>query len=111
MIPVFTGARANAILSKDTANVRSAYADAVVDAMSKATYGNSGKLEVEIDVTQLNIDKSTTVTSQSNNIRIYTTGATNGNWSGHPDSNLINVDVDIKLTVTTGKNESFVING
>lgn len=51
MIPVFGSSRESAILSKDAANIRAAYAEAVVNAMSDGkNYDSSGHLTVKFDV-------------------------------------------------------------
>jgi len=107
MIPVFSGARANAILAKDTANIRSAYADEVVKAMTTSTYGDSGKLKVEIDARELGIDDSTEVKLNNGSISITNKNATNGN--SNKTTNLIIVDTDVHLTLIT-KDKTYVFN-
>jgi len=49
MVPVFGASRDSAILARDAANLRSAYAEAVATAMTDSTkFDDEGKLEVDI---------------------------------------------------------------
>jgi len=62
MLPVFGKSRADAIQAKDASNVRSAYSEAIVTAMSSGTVdATSGKLKITVDTSDLGIDTSTTV--------------------------------------------------
>jgi len=104
MIPVFSGARANAILARDTANMRSAYAEEVVKALSSAKYGDSGRLNVTINIDPLKLDKDTSLQIYPAGFTVIYPKATNGNY-GDNDRNMIYVDPDVKLTLIANKSE------
>ncbi len=75
MIPVFSTSRADAIQAKDTANVRAAYAEAVVEAMTKSTY-DGGDLVVTLDKAAIKLDSTTSIKVNGTSIEVTTTGAT-----------------------------------
>ncbi len=75
MIPVFSTSRADAIQAKDTANVRAAYAEAVVEAMTKSTY-DGGDLVVTLDKADIKLDSTTSIKVNGTSIEVTTTGAT-----------------------------------
>jgi len=117
MIPVFVGARANAILSKDTANVRAAYAEEIVDEMTSTSYDDSGSLAITVDATKLGIDKTTHVSlvdrdsNSMGRISVQTQRANNGNADGKNDTNYIKVDPDVSITLIDEHNKSYKYNG
>ncbi len=89
MIPVFGQSRANAIQAKDMANIRSAYAEAVLDAMRDYT---SGDLTVSIERDKLNLSTITSVddtTSAGDPIEVTTTGASEETKEIAVDDNVI----------------------
>jgi len=73
LVPVFSSSRDSAILEKDAANVRSAYSEAVTEAMTDKSYNGGGLtvvLEepastVQCDVKYDSASKAITVTSPS----------------------------------------------
>ncbi len=93
LIPVFGASRANAIQAKDAANVRGAYAEAVVNAMAKGVYDASGKIEAEMTMPAK--DSNTQVGYSGNVITVKTAGATS-------DPVTITVDADVTLTLASG---------
>ncbi len=96
MVPVFGTSREKAILEKDASNVRSAYSEAVMEAMASGTYDASGVLQVtlpKVDGLQCDViitDESIMVVSRVNATNyeeievdsdVYITlNAADGNW-------------------------------
>ncbi len=70
MIPVFGSSRLRAVHAKDLANVRSAYAEKVLEEMSDDDF--SGTLNFEFDVTGLDLDTQTKVTLEGKDIKVAT---------------------------------------
>lgn len=89
-IPVFNAQLQKAKLATDTANVRSAYAEIVADALGN---GNTPSLDVTAITNKLpsnKINNGTTVTLASGSITVTNSAGTN------------TIDIDADVTVTGG---------
>jgi len=96
MIPVFGKSRAEAILARDTANLRSIYAEAITDAMS------SDSTTVSIDIKKAIADSD--IEFDTNTKAKYTPATTDDNGKivvstdGTDKTDTIIIDKDVKLT-------------
>jgi len=90
MVPVFGTARANAVQAKAAANVRSAYAEAVTEAMTADTY-TGGNLTVTLYEDKINTEGATWgMNNTTHKIEVTVTGAS---------KNPVTIDVDSDVTV------------
>lgn len=94
MIPVFGSSRESAILSKDAANIRAAYAEAVVNAMTENAY-DGDKLKVTVDGKAI-VDSGTHTEYKDNAITV---------WRGDT-SNKVKIPVDSDITLAYTGTES-----
>jgi len=90
MLPVFGSSRENAILAKDAANIRSLYAEAVVDEMTKVSYSGEG-FNITIDNDKAKVTEGTTVSCN---------GGAGGDITVTRSGKSITIEVDDDVTVS-----------
>ncbi len=91
MIPVFGGARANAIQAKDLANVRAAYAEAVLEKMASSSYTPGSTMSIEIDKSDLNLESEVEFVTSTHTVKVTTSGAS-------PTEKSFEVDSEVTVT-------------
>jgi len=96
MIPVFGKSRANAILAKNAANVRSVYAEKVVTALEAP---NAGTITINMNGNECKLSGGAAVKWNSSDhvIEVTVANATIGNKAGDPTTEVIDVDSDVTI--------------